>query len=143
MVDCIFCAIAAKNAFARIVYETDHIICFFPLEPELLGHTLIVSKAHYHHVGDAPAALGEQVFAAAKVLAAVFKTALGTDQFNLMSANGEDAEQSVQHLHFHYLPRFAQDQFSTWPQLPPFQTDLDALLEQVKLAHPPNSNLPL
>jgi histidine triad (HIT) family protein len=134
--DCIFCAIVAGKAFARIIYETDDIICFFPLEPEILGHTLIVSKAHYHHVGDAPAALGEQIFAAAQVLASQFKKVLGTDQFNLMSANGENAEQSVQHLHFHYLPRFGDEPFSTWPKLPPFQTDLDALLVRVKLAHP-------
>jgi histidine triad (HIT) family protein len=130
---CIFCAIAAKQAFSRIVYETESIVCFFPLEPELLGHTLIVSKAHYHHVGDAPAELGVEVFSAAQVLAAHYKIKLGTGEFNLMNASGENAEQSVQHLHFHFLPRFENDGFSTWPSLPPFKTDLDALLARVKI----------
>jgi histidine triad (HIT) family protein len=131
--NCIFCAIASGKAFSRIVYQTDEVICFFPLEPEILGHTLIVSKAHYHHVGDAPALLGADIFAAAQVLASQYKKSLGTDQFNLMNASGEDAEQSVQHLHFHYLPRFVDDGLSTWPSLPPFQTDLDALLLKLKI----------
>jgi histidine triad (HIT) family protein len=131
--DCIFCAIAAKASFARVVYETDAIICFFPLEPEVLGHTLIVSKNHYHHVGDAPAALGVEIFAAAQVLAKHYQKALGTDEFNLMNASGESAEQSVQHMHFHYLPRFAADGFSTWPNLPPFKTDLDVLLARLQI----------
>jgi len=92
-----------------------------------VGRTMIVSRAHCHHVGDAPISLGADILAAAQVLAAHFKTALGADQFNLMSANGEKAEQSVQHLHFHYLPRFGDEPFSTWPRLPPFKTDLDDL----------------
>jgi histidine triad (HIT) family protein len=131
--NCIFCAIAAKQAFSRIVFETNKIICFFPLEPEVLGHTLIVSKAHHHHVGDAPVGLGAEVFSAAQVLSLHYKEALGTSEFNLMNASGENAEQSVQHLHFHYLPRFADDGFSTWPKLPPFKADLDALLARLNI----------
>jgi histidine triad (HIT) family protein len=125
--------IAAKAAFARVVYETDSVICFFPLEPEVLGHTLIVSRNHYHHVGDAPASLGADVFAAVQVLSLRYKETFGTGEFNLMNASSECAEQSVQHLHFHYLPRFLEDSFSTWPSLPPFKTDLDALLARVKI----------
>ena len=98
--DCIFCSIATKTSFARVVFETDDVICFFPLEPEMLGHTLIVSKQHYHHVGDVPPEFGRSVFAASQALSNHYKKALGTAEFNLMSANGEKAEQSVQHLHF-------------------------------------------
>jgi histidine triad (HIT) family protein len=132
--DCIFCAIVAKTAFARVVFETDDVICFFPLEPEMLGHTLVVSKKHYHHVGDAPAEMGAGVFAAAQSLSKQYEKALGTAEFNLMSANGEKAEQSVQHLHFHYLPRFGNEKFSTWPVLPPFSSDLDQLLLKLRIS---------
>ncbi|MBT2188819.1 HIT domain-containing protein [Sphingobium sp. H33] len=34
---------------------------------------------------------------------------LGSTGFNLPSANGGDAERSVPHLHFHFLPRFPED----------------------------------
>ena len=131
--NCIFCAIASKTAFARVIFQTDNVICFFPLEPEILGHTLIVSKEHYHHVGDAPPELGVSVFAAAQALSRHYENALGTAEFNLMSANGEKAEQSVQHLHFHYLPRFGDEEFSTWPVLPPFRADLDEMLSKLRV----------
>ena len=131
--DCIFCGIVAKTDFARVVFETDDVICFCPREPEMLGHTLIVSKQHYHHVGDAPYEIGASVFAAAQVLSRHYEKALGTAEFNLMSASGEKAEQSVQHLHFHYLPRFGDEEFSTWPVLPPFKADLDALLLKLRV----------
>ena len=132
--DCIFCRIIAKTSFARVVFETDDVICFFPLEPEMLGHTLIVSKKHYHHVGDAPCEVGESVFAAAQALSRHYERALGTAEFNLMSANGKKAEQSVQHLHFHYLPRFGDEKFSTWPTLPPFKADLNDLLSKLRIS---------
>lgn len=132
--DCIFCSIATKTSFARVVFETDDVICFFPLEPEMLGHTLIVSKQHYHHVGDVPPEFGRSVFAASQALSNHYKKALGTAEFNLMSANGEKAEQSVQHLHFHYLPRFGDEEFSTWPLLPPFKTDLDDLVLKLRVS---------
>jgi histidine triad (HIT) family protein len=117
-----------------VVYESDDVICFFPLEPEMLGHTLIVSKQHYHHVGDAPQEVGAAVFSAARALSKHYEKALGTAELNLMSANGEKAEQSVQHLHFHYLPRFGDEEFSTWPMLPPFKTDLDDLVLKLRFS---------
>jgi histidine triad (HIT) family protein len=132
--DCIFCAIVANTAFARVVFESEDVICFFPLEPEMLGHTLIVSKTHFHHVGDAPPYVGASVFAAAQALSRHYQMALGTEEFNLMSANGEKAEQSVQHFHFHYLPRFGDEEFSTWPVLPPFKANLDELLLKLRVS---------
>ncbi|MEV6297464.1 HIT domain-containing protein [Streptomyces sp. NPDC051896] len=34
---------------------------------------------------------------------------------NILSASGPASEQSVPHLHFHVVPRWADDQISTWP----------------------------
>jgi histidine triad (HIT) family protein len=129
--ECVFCAIAAKDAPVRLVCETEALLCFFPLEPEVLGHTLIVSKGHHADMRDCPASFGAEVFEAAQFLATLYGKTLGATGFNLMNASGGDAEQSVDHLHFHYLPRFPGDGFSTWPKLPEFRTDLDALLARV------------
>ncbi|MGV3769406.1 MAG: HIT family protein [Sphingobium phenoxybenzoativorans] len=129
---CAFCAIAVGQAPARMVFETDDVLCFFPRRPNLFGHTLIVSRSHHSDLRNAPAGLGTHVFAAAQALSALYREKLNAGAFNLMIANGLEAEQSVSHLHFHYMPRFAQDDFSTWPDLPPFETDLDALLAQIR-----------
>ena len=98
-----------------------------------MGHTLIVPRHHYEDIRDCPASFGEKIFEASQRLSRHYGEVLGTTQFNLMNASGKDAEQSVQHLHFHYLPRFLNDSFSTWPTLPAFSMDLDALLQTLRL----------
>jgi histidine triad (HIT) family protein len=130
---CIFCAIAARDLPARIVLETAELICFFPREPELLGHTLIASRAHHADVRDCPASLGASLFEVSQRLAGAYAARIGSTGFNLLCASGADAEQSVPHLHFHFLPRFADDQVSTWPSLPPFAADLDGLHKLLKI----------
>lgn len=130
---CPFCAIAAGEAPARIVHETDDLLCFFPLQPNVLGHTLIVTRSHHEHVGDCPVAIGSSVFAAAQELDRHYRVALGATGFNLLNASGVDAEQSVPHFHFHFFPRRPGDGLSTWPQLPTFETDLDMLHSRLRV----------
>ncbi|WP_406409226.1 HIT family protein [Streptomyces sp. NBC_01643] len=43
------------------------------------------------------------------------RTALKAGGVNILSASGPGSEQSVPHLHFHVVPRWADDGFSTWP----------------------------
>ena len=47
---CVFCAIAEGSAFSRMVFQTDDLVCFFPLKPEVLGHTLIAPRQHVEHL---------------------------------------------------------------------------------------------
>ena len=131
MDDCVFCAIVERRTPARFVLETADVVCFFPLEPEIPGHTLIASRRHYHDVMDAPTALGEAVFTAAQALAARYRDALGATGFNLLHATGAAAGQSVPHLHFHFMPRFEGDGLKLWPELPGSTVDLDEMLKWV------------
>jgi histidine triad (HIT) family protein len=130
---CVFCAIVEGREAARVVFETPEVICIFPLTPEVPGHTLIVSRTHYHDVMDAPTALGEAMFKAAQALATRYRSALGATGFNLLHASGSSAGQSVPHLHFHFMPRFEDDGISLWPQLPGSTVDLDELLRGMRL----------
>lgn len=126
--DCVFCRIARKRAQARIVYECDDFICFFPTKPDLYGHTLITSKRHYIDLRSCPPELGAGLLKTAQNLFSLYSRKLGSTGFNLLHASGKSAEQSVEHLHFHFLPRYSNDGLTAWPQLPPFDTDLDALV---------------
>ena len=134
---------ALSSKSSRIVWQTEELICFSPLAPELFGHTLIAPRRHYADIRDAPTSFGASVFQAAEFLALLYERKLGSTGFNLLNASGKDAEQSACHLHFYFLPRFTTDNFSTWRELPRFRVDLDDLLAKVRgqnssIMHCPN-----
>ena len=127
MSECIFCGIAARTAPARIVHENSDVICFLPVRLEVFGHTLIVPKRHYQDLFDIPADALAAVGEAGRELANAYRGTLGATGANLLHASGADAEQSVFHFHVHLMPRFPGDGFSTWPKLPKFDADPDAV----------------
>jgi histidine triad (HIT) family protein len=114
---CIFCEIASRTQSATVVHESPHFICFLPLVQEVPGHTLIASKAHYESISDAPSNLGEDLMQVCKRLQAHYMQSSGAPDFNLLSANGVAAQQSVLHLHLHFLPRRHGDGVDAWPVL--------------------------
>lgn len=107
--DCIFCRIARRQMQARIVYECDDFVCFFPEKPDLYGHTLIASKEHYTDLRDCPPALGVDLLRTAQDVFSLYSKKLEATGFNLLHASGKSAEQSIEHLHFHFLPRYSND----------------------------------
>jgi diadenosine tetraphosphate (Ap4A) HIT family hydrolase len=100
---CVFCSIVAGRLPSRIVWQTEELICFFPLAPEVLGHTLIAPRPHYADIWDAPTSFGASVFEAANFLASLYERKLGSTGFNLLNASGKDAEQSVCQLSLPFL----------------------------------------
>lgn len=48
-------------------------------------------------------------------ISVAMRKALGATGVNLLSASGPGSEQSVSHLHFHVVPRWEGDGFTTWP----------------------------
>jgi histidine triad (HIT) family protein len=109
--DCVFCRIVAGDLPAAFVYRDPDVVGFLDLFPVHAGHTLIVPRHHASDLLDCPPDLAGRLFAAgARVAAAVVK-ATGADGFNLWTANGEAAGQTVFHLHLHIMPRFVGDRF--------------------------------
>jgi len=52
---CAFCAIAAGTAPARVVFESPATLAFFPDEPAVKGHTLVIPRDHVRDFLDAGA----------------------------------------------------------------------------------------
>ena len=103
MADCVFCGIAGHDIPSNIVYEDDKLIAFHDLEPQAPVHVLVSPKKHIESLDDVneedQALLGYILFKIHEIAAE-----LGLENgYRVVSNNGEDAFQTVKHLHFHIL----------------------------------------
>lgn len=110
MSDCLFCKIAAGEIPSEKVYEDDICYAFKDIAPQAPTHFLVVPKAHIGSVSEID---GSNSAAAAHILEVIAKLAgeLGLASYRVVSNIGEQAGQSVFHLHFHVLA--GRDM--TWP----------------------------
>lgn len=105
---CIFCAIAAGDADASIVYEDAHAVAFLDVSPLTTGHTLVIPRRHVVDLLHSRGVVAE-LGAALESTAALLVEKLGSDGINAFQATGAAAGQTVFHLHFHLLPRTSGD----------------------------------
>lgn len=125
---CVFCRILRRDAPAAFVYEDDQIAAFLDLYPVHAGHTLVVPKTHIEDLVACPGDLAGRLFAVSGRLAPAVVAAAGADGFNVWTANGRAAGQTVFHLHLHVLPRFRADAFGLrFPKDYPREADRSAL----------------
>ncbi len=102
MSDCIFCKIIKGEIPSNKLYEDDDILAFWDLNPEAPKHFLVIPKKHIAGPADiAP----EDDALIGKILRKGSELAKenGCEQFRLVSNDGEEAGQSVFHLHVHFL----------------------------------------
>lgn len=101
---CPFCEIVAGRAPATVVQEWDDAVAIVPLGPVVEGHTLVIPKTHVPDWVEDPTVTGATATRAAE-LAQELDLAIG----NLITSAGEEATQSVFHLHLHLIPRAEND----------------------------------
>ncbi|MDD5341292.1 MAG: HIT family protein [Patescibacteria group bacterium] len=113
--DCLFCQIIAGEIPATKVYEDDKILAILDIHPVNPGHALVMPKKHFVNLLDADEeTLAAMILATQKIAKAVL-AGLGYDAFNLELNNGRLAGQIVPHLHWHIVPRTAEDGLQHWP----------------------------
>lgn len=103
MTDCLFCRIVAGALPAEVVHETATTLAFRDLGPQAPTHVLVVPREHHRDVAtlsDADPVLLAEVLGAA---VAVARQEGLTGGFRLVANTGDDAGQSVHHLHVHVL----------------------------------------
>lgn len=111
----IFEKIADKEIPSCIIYEDELTIAFLDAFPKTIGHTLVIPKVCYKDIHEIPLAVLEKVMASVKHVASMLQSSLNPEGINIIQSNGEAAEQSVFHIHFHILPRYSSDTFKIWP----------------------------
>lgn len=100
--DCVFCKIVAGQIPSTKVYEDDTVYAFNDLNPQAKVHVLVVPKQHYANVAELAAAdpttLAHIVEVAQNIANDAFHGA-----YRLIFNTGEDAGQTVFHVHAHVL----------------------------------------
>jgi histidine triad (HIT) family protein len=99
----VFERIAAREIPAQIVAETDRVIAFYDIAPKAPVHVVVTPKTAEHRdvvelAAADPALLAELVDVARGVAAE-----LGDGDFRLVFNTGENAGQTVFHVHAHVL----------------------------------------
>lgn len=100
--DCLFCRIVRGEIPAEEVFSTDKIFAFRDISPVAPVHILVIPKAHIASLDDLEnAELGGNILLAAAEVAR--REGIAETGYRLVINSGQDAGQSVDHLHAHVL----------------------------------------
>ena len=109
MSECLFCKIIEGAIPSRKVFENQDCFAFLDIFPAAKGHTLVIPKKHVIDIHDSDAQTYSLVAAAAKEVADLLHTKLGSQGTTIFQMNREAGWQTVFHLHMHVIPRWSDD----------------------------------
>jgi histidine triad (HIT) family protein len=102
--ECIFCRIVRGELATEFLAESDEAVAFRDLHPQAPTHVLVVTRRHYRDVteiaGEDPSIAASLINLAVEVAQ---KDGVVESGFRLLSNTGNDAGQTIHHLHFHVL----------------------------------------
>ncbi|MGN1077903.1 MAG: histidine triad nucleotide-binding protein [Candidatus Gallimonas sp.] len=103
MENCIFCKIIAGEIPSAKAYEDDEIVIFKDIEPKAKIHLLCVPKEHFALIEEADEGRAALLGRTLKKIGQLRKTLGLQDGYRLVINQGENAGQTVHHLHIHIL----------------------------------------
>ena len=102
--DCVFCRIAAGEVPAEVVHRTEHTVAFRDINPQAPVHVLVIPRRHVENAAtvthDDAEVVADLVVAARQVAEAL---GVAEGGYRLVMNVGDDALNSVPHLHVHVL----------------------------------------
>ncbi len=110
MSDCLFCKIISGEIPSAKVYEDELCYAFNDIAPQAPTHFLVIPKRHVASAAEIDGSNSTVVAHIFEVIAKLTKEK-GIESYRIVSNIGEQAGQSVPHLHFHVLA--GRDM--TWP----------------------------
>jgi histidine triad (HIT) family protein len=104
MSECLFCRIAAGEIPAQMVFDGPRTLAFRDIDPKAPVHVLVIPREHHPDVAQMSQA---DPGLAAELLATIARVAeqegLADGGFRTVFNTGQDAGQSVAHVHAHVL----------------------------------------
>ncbi len=100
--NCLFCKIVRGEIPADKLYEDDDLLAFRDIAPQAPVHFLVIPKKHVSGPSSVEAA-DEQLIGRLMRKGAEIAKKEGADHFRVVFNNGEQAGQTVFHIHMHIL----------------------------------------
>lgn len=109
MSETIFSKIISGEIPSFKIYENDYVYAFLDISQVSKGHTLLVPKKPSANIFETDEETMKHIGVALPKVANAIKKAFHPDGLNIIQNNGEYANQSVFHIHFHLIPRYEND----------------------------------
>ena len=101
--NCLFCKIIAGDIPSTKVYEDETVFAFRDIAPQAPTHILVIPKAHIDSVNGITAENSAVVAHIFEVIPQIARAEGLEKGYRVVSNCGDDAGQTVHHLHFHIL----------------------------------------
>ncbi len=101
--DCLFCKIINGDIPSNKVYEDDMVYAFHDIAPIAPVHFLVIPKQHISGACEITAENSAVVAHIFEVIAKIAKDMGLENGYRVITNNGDDAGQTVKHLHFHVI----------------------------------------
>ena len=103
MAECIFCKIIDGEIPSTKVYEDEYVYAFRDINPQTPVHVLVVPKQHIACTADIDESNSVYTAKAYEAIAKIAKAEGLDNGYRVICNCGDDAGQTVKHLHFHIL----------------------------------------
>lgn len=101
--NCVFCKIIKGEIPCAKVYEDDEMLAFKDIEPKAKVHLLAIPKEHFKLIEEADERRADVVKRMLSKIPKIAKENGCDNGYRLIANQGDDAGQTVFHLHFHIL----------------------------------------
>ena len=101
--NCLFCKIIAGDIPSTKVYEDELVFAFRDIAPQAPSHILVIPKEHISGCNGVTAENSAVVAHIFEVIPQIAKAEGLENGYRVVSNCGDDAGQTVHHLHFHIL----------------------------------------
>ena len=131
-----------QNIFAKIlrgeipaikVYEDEKTLAFMDIMPQADGHTLVIPKSPAVTLLDLDPEDAAYTIQIVQIVAKAIEKALDRKGIVLMQLSGEEAGQTVPHIHFHLIPSSVH-QLGKHASTLGDQEKINALAEKIRAA---------
>lgn len=103
MEDCLFCKFANGEIPVSKVFENEDFVIIRDINPQAKNHFLAIPKKHFKYLAEMTEEDGELVGRILKTIPALEDLLELKNGYRLIINQGDDAGQTVPHLHIHIL----------------------------------------